>query len=184
MSIIYIPDIFAQYSVGDLISQVPWEEQTTARRECFMTDPAGVTYTYGGNRGQRTYVSVEMHPAVREVMDVLNNPVEGARNRRDYNACFLNLYTDEHNMLGWHADNFDGMDGDHPIASVSFGQPREIWWRPNGQTGVVPVDQRQLLGHGSVFVMPGGFQATHQHRIPRGDRQMTPRVSMTFRRFI
>ena len=123
MSPTYLPDLFRIFAVQELIDSVPWEEQTAARRECFMAEPAGRVYTYGGNRGQRSYVSVTPNAIVNDVQIILN--AFGA----DYNVCFLNLYTDEHNMLGWHADNFDGMDQDHPIASVSFGQPREIWWR-------------------------------------------------------
>ena len=76
------------------------------------------------------------------------------------------------------------MDHDHPIAVVSFGQAREIWWKPQKDTGPVPADQRQLLAHGSLFMMPAGMQRTHFHKIPKGGRKMEPRVSLTFRHYI
>ena len=196
---IYIPDFFPSLTVETLLSEIPWEEHTPARRECFMTEAAGKQYTYGVEKWARTYTSVEAHPAVLDIMQQLNSnrpPVgkgwtqydlcEGWRNedRFHYNVCFLNRYDNEQHMLGWHADNSPTMDHDHPIASVSFGVSRELWWRPNDQKGVVPPEQRQLLENGSALIMPAGFQREHQHRIPKGDRPMGPRVSLTYRRFV
>jgi alkylated DNA repair dioxygenase AlkB len=175
---IYIPDRFADIPLDALLG-FPWEQHRPTRRECFMSDPAGVSYTYGKNVNAETYLSIPMDPIVARVMADLNREHGSA-----YNGCFLNRYEDHLQHLGWHADDFEGMDLDHPIASVSFGQPREIWWRENGFKGEIPPEWRRMLGHGSVFIMPGGFQDTHQHRVPKGDRNMGVRVSMTFRRFL
>ena len=103
---------------------------------------------------------------------------------RALNACFLNRYNNERQALGWHADDSPGQDHSHPIAVFTCGQPREIWWRPKGFTGPIPKEWRQLLEPGSLFVMPGGFQQTHEHRIPKGDRAMGTRISLTFRSFL
>ena len=160
----------------DLIAETTWVSVTPSRHECFMSASAE-TYTYGSGPGARTYSPVPYTETVAEVQRRLNR--HGSR----YNVCFLNRYDDEKQQLGWHADDSPGMNHDHPIAVVSFGQPREIWWRENGQKGVIPPEQRQLLASGSLFVMPPGFQRTHQHRIPKGDRAMTARVSLTFREY-
>lgn len=176
---------FSSLELGPLLTEVPWLRETETRQECFMSDPIQ-TYTYGQGRGVRTYTSIPFHPAARDLM-AATNAFLGAEIGPSWghlNGCFLNRYDDALQHLGWHADDFDRMDQDHPIAVVSVGEPREIWWRTFGQKGEMPAEQRQLLGHNSLFVMPPGFQRTHQHRIPKGDRSMGPRVSFTFRRFL
>jgi hypothetical protein len=143
----------------------------------------------GEGRGVRTYAPVPYSPLVLDIQRQLNlddiGGLDGAmKDVYKYNVCFLNRYDNAAMQLGWHSDDSSGMDHEHPIAVVSFGQPREIWWREKGQTGVIPAEQRMLLEHGSIFVMPRGMQRTHEHRIPKGDRKMEPRVSLTFRHYI
>lgn len=203
----YIPEAFSGLSIDFWLNEIPWGTFTDARQECFMGErPHAVEcaslqpwtggmrelgadicdcgdrfyeYTYGSGRGVRTYSSISYHPTVTAMQGTLNNS-----HNSNYNVCFLNRYDSRENHLGWHADDSPGMDHKHPIAVVSFGQEREIWWRENGYKGEIPPSQRQLLGHGSLFVMPAGFQMTHQHRIPKGDRNMLPRVSLTYRHYV
>jgi alkylated DNA repair dioxygenase AlkB len=165
-------------SAARIFEETPWVRVRDARAECFMaTEPT--TYTYGTPPHATTYTSVSFHPAVSWIRTVLN-----ACHDAKYNVCFLNRYDNEQNQLGWHSDDSPGMDLDHPIAVVSFGEPREIWVREKGASGVVPTEDRYLLERGSLFVMPAGYQRTHQHRIPKGSRKMGARVSLTFRHYI
>jgi len=170
MTPIYIPNAFTVSEA--LLASIPWVDRTEARRECFMS-PIPRTYVYGSGRGVRQYSSVEMAPWVLEIMSKL----EG-----DPNVCFFNRYESKRNSLGWHADDSPDTSSEHPISVVSFGAAREIWWRENGAVGTVPPENRQLLESGSLFVMPAGFQETHEHRIPKADRDVGVRISLTFRR--
>jgi len=187
MKPVYVTD-YADASPADLAS-VPWGTFTEARQECFMA-LTPLTYTYGSGRGVRTYASTPFLPWVEVIRQHLNTaPLihDGlglAVKERQYNVCFLNRYADAGQHLGWHADDSPGMNHEHPIAVVSFGQAREIWWKPQSATGEIPADQRQLLGHGALFVMPTLFQRGYFHKIPKGDRKMAPRVSLTFRHYI
>lgn len=187
----YFPEVFDSTTLDDMMSSTPWIQVTDARLECFMS-VSDKTYTYGSGLGVRTYTPVPYSDVTRNIQRQLNFAVF----RSDmfgrypdevelrYNVCFLNRYDNAKMQLGWHSDDSPGMDHEHPIAVVSFGQPREIWWREIGYKGVVPKEQRQLLEHGSVFVMPPGFQRLYQHRIPKGDREMGTRVSLTFRHYV
>lgn len=176
----YVPGVFPPGLIDRLLVEVPWVEATETRRECFMAEES-FHYTYGSGRGVRTYQSVPYQPMIRQVLHALNR--HGGYGD-GYNVCFLNRYEDDHQHLGWHADDSPGMRHEHPIAVVSFGAERDIWWRKPGQVGEVPPERRQRLGAGSVFVMPPGFQQRYQHRIPKGDRACGPRVSLTFRRYV
>ncbi len=156
------------------LAEIPWSDRTHARRECFMS-PVEREYTYGSGAGERTYRSVPMLPWVEEIMRKLDG---------EPNVCFLNRYEGREHSLGWHSDDSPDTDSGKPISVVSFGQIREIWWRPEGVKGVVPDECRRRLSWGSVFIMPAGFQETHEHRIPKGSHEMTWRVSLTFRHML
>lgn len=169
------------FSLSDFIKEIPWLEETSARKECFMSPgEGGISYTYGEGRGKRSYLSIPMSPRISHMMDLLNFFL---KDLGPMNGCFLNYYETQHNALGWHSDNFDKMDHTKAVCVISYGEPREIWFRKIGETGEVPDGQKQLLESGSLLIMPPGYQHTHEHRIPKGSRNMGPRVSLTFRAF-
>lgn len=162
----------------DLLA-LEWDTKRTARQEYFMSDRP-MKYSYGNRgTGDETYDSKQFTYPTRRLRDMLNVMLG-----IELNVCFLNKYDDEKNHLGWHADEFPGMREDQPIVVVSLGAEREIWVKPKGESGIVPPEQRIRLGHGSLFVMPPGYQATHLHRIPKHDRPCGPRISLTFRAFV
>ena len=183
---LYYPDVFPAPAglLEMLVNQFPWETVTEARDELFMSPGGGVSYTYGQGRGAREYLSIDEFSLIKNMRYFLNGVLLGLGYKNHINGCFLNRYSDDHKHLGWHADDFVGMDHEVPVVVISFGEPREIWWRVFGQGGVVPPECRQILEPGSMLIMPPGFQHTHQHRIPKGGRSMGPRVSMTFRGFL
>jgi hypothetical protein len=163
------------FTIGDeLLASVPWSSRTEARMECFMS-PVPRKYTYGSGRGVREYFSVEMSSWVSGIVSALDG---------DPNVCFFNKYEGKQNALGWHSDDSPDTSAGHPISVISFGAAREIWWRRIGVSGVVPPENRRLLEPGSLFVMPAGFQGLYEHRIPKADRDVGPRVSLTFRRML
>ena len=168
----YTPGMFE--ASDEALSEIPWVIRTEARSECFMS-PEPRLYTYGSGSGKRTYYSVGMREWVWDIMKTLPGGP---------NVCFFNLYEAARNALGWHSDDSPDTSDAHPISVVSFGEPREIWWRLTGVKGIVPSECRRLLEPGSLFVMPAGFQSTHEHRIPKGDREMESRVSLTFRKMV
>lgn len=159
-----------------LDTEVTFESRIEARSECFMADGPR-RYTYGTDRNARTYYATPFHPVVRTIMDVLNR-----RWAANYNVCVLNRYRDERQALGWHSDDSPEQDQAHPIAVVSFGATREIWVRRIGTKGDVPPMNRFVLTPGSLFVMPGGYQQTHQHRIPKPFGACGLRISLTYRK--
>lgn len=111
-------------------AETPWTNVGAPRDECFMAAPKfkplgfnksewPLKYSY---RKKQYYKSIEMTFDVLRIMNYLNMETDSS-----YDICFLNKYKDETHHLGWHADDSPEMDGSHPIASISFGAPREIW---------------------------------------------------------
>lgn len=182
---------------------LPWVTKRTARHEYFMSVQLPRIYTYGNRgTGEEVYVAQPFSPWVQRIRQALNEAIGTS-----FNVCFLNKYDDQHQHLGWHADDFYGMVKEEPIACVSLGAEREIWVKDKrgvpckmcatwdgledcldcGGTGFekgkVPPEQRISLPSGSLFIMPPGYQDTHLHRIPKHDRPCGWRISLTFRTF-
>lgn len=162
-----------------LHDEVVWDERAGNRKESFQSLDLAKTYSYGkaDSINRRTYHPSEMHGLVKMFLVQLNDYCG-----TDYNICVLNYYADQHNSLGWHADDSPEQDPNHPIAVISFGATRYIFTKENGYKGIIPNEDRYLLTPGSLFIMPPGFQDTHQHKIPRHDTKCGPRVSMTYRK--
>ncbi len=169
---------YSDLDVNNLKEFLPWEQRTETRLECFMSATPR-SYTYGKGNGAREYFSGPYHKTVLDLQDKLNTEFG-----TNYNVCFLNRYDDQQMHLGWHSDDSPNIDMNHPIAVISTGAEREIWVRPSGRGGIVPPEDRYLLQNNSLFIMPAGYQATHQHRIPKCDRKCGTRISLTFRRYV
>lgn len=99
-----------------------WMTKKTARHEYFMSTTPRV-YSYGNAAtGSQEYDSQPFTDRVDTLRQWLNRTYD-----TKFNVCFLNKYDDEHQHLGWHADEFPGMDASEPIFSMSYGAVREIW---------------------------------------------------------
>lgn len=163
-------------------NSLPWEQREGApRRECWF-NLHGKPYTYGQGEFARTY---QAHPLeeigpnwlVREIMQCLNRDTGAS-----YDCCFVNGYEHGRQHLGWHADDSPEMDLNHPIATVSLGAEREIWFRRKDDSSGQNVE-KLMLGNGSAAIMHAGMQRDWQHRIPKSPvADCGPRISFTYRR--
>ena len=173
MDVIYRKN-YVKADLDDLWNTLPWERRdNTPRHECWMNDMSR-EYTYGSGRGVRTYVPNAWHPFVLDTLHLLQTEYPGL------NVCFINGYLDSKDHLGWHADDSPEIDQNVPIAVISFGASREIWFKPIEAPGSAG-HESVLLEHGSLLLMPAGFQNTYHHRIPKADRVVGKRISLTYR---
>lgn len=156
-----------------MTQMITWEQRDAPRAEAYYADQSW-PYTYGRGVGERTYLPMTVWPEVLLDIRGMLYDVTG----EDYELLFCNRYMDEHQHLGWHADDSPSVDPARCIPVISYGESRELHVRPNGRNSEV---ERILLEHGDLLLMLPGMQQTHQHRIPKGGRRMMPRVSLTFR---
>lgn len=176
--ITYIPGFVP--NAGDVFTtlwnELDWERRpNTPRREYYIND-FDLPYTYGRDEFARTYLAKPMHPAIAEIrrrLEAMTNCV--------FEVCFLNGYEDQSDSLYWHADDSESMDDDRPIAIVSLGVAREIWFAPKDDMKAV---HKRLLEAGSLCLMAPGMQDTHKHRIPKAHFMCGARVSLTFRGYV
>ena len=165
-------------SFFDHLKQLEWIEATPARKEYFMSEGGGIPYTYGFGEHARTYHSKPFTGPVEFIMTKLNHDFNC-----QYNVCFLNRYDNAKQALGYHADDSPGMNLEHPIAVISFGSPRSIYWKKKDFKGDLPPENKQVLIYNSLFTMPAGFQKDHFHKIAKSDQECGTRISLTFRNY-
>lgn len=179
MSPIYIPNyVDAVEAAGQfswLWDGLDWERRPNAPRREYWQNNYGLPYTYGRGAGQRTYECKPWDGFVLATMERINSEFGFAMD-----CCFINGYNDEKDALGWHADDSPEMNPAEPVLSLSLGAERYIHTRDNATSEV----NKYLLGSGSLFIMPAGFQQSHQHKIPKGDRPCGHRISLTYRGLI
>lgn len=183
----YYPKFFmpAEDFFLDRLSQdLAWVRRDNTPRMEYYVNSLNVPYTYGKGVGQRTYEPQEDHfviQAIRSGLHIETCIPEGTK----FEVCFLNRYLHQREQLGWHADDSPEMDDERPIAIASFGAEREIMFRrkpfDGGEDHRGKPAERLRLGHGSLCVMAPGMQDHWEHRIPKADREVGERISLTFR---
>lgn len=162
-----------------LLEELAWVRIGLTPRSEYYCNDTNVPYTYGTGQFARTY---EVQPYSQAILDIRAAIEAEAKDSLD--VCFLNHYHDSSDQLGWHADDSPEMDDDRPIAIVSLGAEREIWFKKIG-AGNAPEEVTKIkLGHGSLCLMAPGMQDTHLHRIPKAGFECGPRISLTFRGYV
>lgn len=166
-------------------ANMPWEHRDGAPRLEAWFNPYKQPYTYGQGEHARTYEAHELgglsdiSAFIAWTMGLLNGKYGSS-----YDCCFVNGYRDGRDALGWHADDSPEMDMDHPIATVSFGATREIWFRQKDDSSGQAVE-KLTLRNGSAAIMHAGMQRDWQHRIPKSsEAKCGPRISLTYRRLV
>ncbi|CAD7934811.1 unnamed protein product [Amoebophrya sp. A25] len=103
------------------------------------------------------------------------------------NSVNLNLYENETQGCGWHADNenlFDGVRRDCRILSMSLGGPREFWiGEKHDRKAKRDTIVETTLHAGDLITMEGMMQKHHLHYVPylRSRENIRPRINLTFR---
>lgn len=174
----YVPKFleFPNVAFKSLWDELDWERrENTPRREYYCND-YNVPYVYGTPPYHREYFPKVWHDWIMTIRAKIEK-FTGIR----FDTCFLNGYENQKDHLGWHSDNSPEMDDSRPIAIVSLGVEREIWFRPLDNTFEV---EKLLLQNGSLCLMNPGMQDTHQHRIPKAGFECGERISLTYRGYV
>jgi alkylated DNA repair dioxygenase AlkB len=89
-----------------------------------------------------------------------------------------NLYRHGQDGMGRHADNEPELGQQPVIASLSFGEIRNLDFYHNQTKQKI----RLPLRNGSLLVMSGDTQTYWQHSVAKTKKVLTARVNLTFRR--
>ena len=163
-----------------LQEEIPWQQDSLhiagkdipiPRLQAWFGDP-GMTYTYSG-------LTLEPHPWTETLLHI-KKQIENYGDHR-FNSLLANLYRNEHDSVGWHADDEPELGANPIIASVSLGSERTFQLKHRQHA------DRKLsleLGSGDLLIMKGTLQHFWQHQIPKSRQPCEPRINLTFRRII
>lgn len=132
----------------------------------------GTTYSYSG-------LNLEPEPFSKELLD-LKIKIEELGSTQ-FNSVLLNLYRNEKDSMGWHADDERELGINPVIASLSLGQTRKFQVKHKIEKNLsltIP------LTHGSLLIMKGEMQHYWQHAIPKCKNSCGPRINLTFRNIL
>lgn len=164
--------------LSELTIEIPWEQKEIVimgrrilqpRLVAWMGDREAV-YTYSGV----TNVPVAWTPRLAE----LRARVEEAAGVA-FNSVLANLYRDEKDSMGMHADNEKELGTDPVIASLSLGAARRFQLRHAKRKSVAGLDLE--LGGGALLIMRGTTQRFWRHGVPKEKGARGARINLTFR---
>lgn len=96
-----------------------------------------------------------------------------------FNSVLANLYRNERDSMGLHADDEPELGHRPVIASLSLGEERVFRLRHRQRKDLKPI--RLVLTPGSLLIMRGATQENWKHEVPKQTRPCGPRINLTFR---
>lgn len=127
------------------------------------------TYTYSG-------ITLKGHQWTEELLEIKSKIEEEAQ--VSFSNVLINQYRNGSDSMAWHADDEPELGKNPIIASVSLGAERVFQLKHKTQVGL---KTKISLGHGSFLLMKGETQHHWLHQIPKTQKQISPRINLTFR---
>jgi alkylated DNA repair dioxygenase AlkB len=132
----------------------------------------------GDSDAHYRYSGVPYQPvAWLDCLQDLRTRLQDELNER-FNSVLCNLYRNEQDSMGLHADDEPELGTQPVIASLSLGATRRF--RMKRRDNAVASKSIEL-NHGSLLVMRGDTQAFWQHEIPKQKTPCGPRINLTYR---
>lgn len=151
------------------------QEQITLYGKTF--DVPRLQAWYGDQDSQYKYSNLTMKPIPwTQELIALKQKCE-TKTKVVFNSVLANLYRDGNDGMGRHADNEAELGKNPVIASVSFGQTRNLDFYHNQTKQKVRVP----LANGSLLLMRGATQDHWQHALAKTKKVLLPRINLTFR---
>ncbi len=160
-----------------LMKTVPWKQKSITvwgkthpqpRLVAWYGDP-GRRYGYSG-------IVMEASPWSEVLVDLRADIA--AFTGAAFNSVLVNLYRDQRDSMGFHADDEPELGPRPTIASLSLGEERTLVFKH--RTRDLP-PARITLASGSLLVMRGETQHNWFHGIHKLTRPCGPRINLTFR---
>ena len=132
-----------------------------------------------GNEGKPySYSGITMHPNPwNPTLVYIKEKIEAIA-QQHFTTVLANLYRNEKDSNGWHADNEKELGTNPIIASLSFGAERVFQLKHNT---IADAKKSIVLEHGSLLLMKGSTQHFWKHQIPKTAKPIGNRINLTFR---
>lgn len=181
---VYFPNFFTKEQADlffkVLLEDTPWQQDDILIFGKKIAQPR-LTALYGNEGKTYGYSNIVMHPhPFNTTLTFIKEAIE-QETQHLFTTVLLNLYRNEKDSNGWHADNEKELGRDPVIASLSLGEERVFQIKHNTNK---EIKQNIILQHGSLLVMKNGAQMHYKHQIPKATKPKKERINLTFRKII
>ena len=160
-----------------LMNETPWQQDDITIFGKKVAQPR-LTCLFGNEGKPYSYSGLTMQPhAWNPTMMFIKEKVDKI-SEQNFTTVLANLYRNEKDSNGWHADNEKELGRNPIIASVSFGEERKFQLKHISDNNV---KLSLNLNHGSLLVMKDGSQIHYKHQIPKTTQPKKSRINLTFR---
>jgi len=177
----FYPNFFnkeeADMLFNKLTNETPWLQDDITIFGKKIAQPR-LTCLFGNEGKPYSYSGLTMQPQLwNPTLIYIKDKVEQIV-QQNFTTVLANLYRNEKDSNGWHADNEKELGRNPIIASVSFGEARKFQLKHNS---ISEVKINLNLNHGSLLLMKEGSQIHYKHQIPKATQAKNPRINLTFR---
>ncbi|MCW1147801.1 alpha-ketoglutarate-dependent dioxygenase AlkB family protein [Flavobacterium lacisediminis] len=177
----FYPNFFNQEEADmlfeKLMDETPWQQDDITIFGKKVAQPR-LTCLFGNEGKPYSYSGLTMQPhAWNPTMMFIKEKVDKI-SEQNFTTVLANLYRNEKDSNGWHADNEKELGRNPIIASVSFGEERKFQLKHNTISGA---KMNLNLNHGSLLLMKEGSQIHYKHQIPKATQSKKSRINLTFR---
>ncbi len=161
-----------------LDSEIPWRQDPITIFGKTYPQPR-LTSLHSINNIPYSYSGITMNP--EPISPILLHILLKIKTVEQYEftSVLLNKYRDGKDSNGWHSDDEKELGINPIIASVSLGAERFFHLR---HKKIKKERHKIKLAHGSLLIMGGEMQHYWQHQIAKTQKQIDPRINLTFRK--
>jgi len=181
-TVVYTPQFYTQAEAtkiyNTLLSEINWQQDDITIFGKTYAQPR-LTALYAEDDTPYSYSGIIMKPSTfsRTLKNI--KEVTEAFTGEQFNAVLCNLYRHGKDSNGWHSDDEKELGNDPYIASLSFGATR-IFHLKHKQDATAKA--KLALINGSLLTMGGTTQQYYKHQLSKTQKEVAPRINLTFRR--
>ena len=178
---IYYPKFLNEALASELFNSIyqetNWKEDSITIFGKKILQPR-LTCLFGNEGKPYSYSGITMYPNNwNKSLLFIKNEIETVC-QQNFTTVLANLYRNETDSNGWHADNEKSLGHDPIIASISLGEERSFQIKHNSNKSE---KINLILEHGSLLLMKEGSQIHYKHQLPKSKTSKNPRINLTFR---
>lgn len=173
---IFLSELQANNFLTTLVNETPWQHDEITIFGKKILQPR-LTAFYGNENTTYSYSNTTMLANEwTPYLIALKNKIEELTELQ-FNSALLNLYRNESDSNGWHADNEKELGPNPIIASLSLGEERIFHVKHNTKNEKIKLN----LANGSLLLMKEGSQIHYKHKLPKTKTSKKTRLNITFR---
>jgi len=176
----FIPPEEAKPIYEQLLKEINWQ-QYQIRMFGKMINQPRLTAWYGEENIAYSYSGLNLNALpFTPLLEKLRTKIE-ENFQTNLNSVLLNLYRNEKDSMGWHADDEKELGSSPIIASLSFGSTRKFILKHKLDKALKLAIN---LTPGSLILMKGTMQHHWLHAIPKTTIKCDSRINLTYRKIL